>query len=877
MNSIIILFFIVVISNHFIFSLAKNNYYIISIRRDENDRNYDEATEEIQNEINELVNDRMNDIYNIIYDNKNTFTLENGKIDSKLNEFDLFKLKKRNKNFKQFRFLNRNRLLKNKKQNSKVIESKTLPLKKNNGTESFGFLDKNKTKIQYSNKIKRSNENNEYEIEIESNLVSHICPVLNYYAIKVYLSDSIIEEIKKIPNVINIEKSQKIKNASYKHYDINQIKKETKWSDVSVQEINYNTSHYYSYLSLISQDKYSKKNNANYDNNYYYPSSAGKDVDVYIIDNGLWVNNTDFDTYKGTKNERTISCDAIVSKGIIYPVEDKNKCIIKDISKDETIVDDKIYPEHGTMASSVVGGAFYGVAKQANIHMVATEYETVDDLTAFDYIKQNGKPHKTIINISRAGMAEFSESLQDKINELTKYGFIIIVAAGNDNMDCCKKNSSFSFLYSSYENVIKVGATGNYIDMTMEDVYARAYYSNFGSCIDIFAPGTVIYADSYLGYSNFTDAEGTSCAAPIVSGVAATLISEHPETKFTYESMKKLLIDLSIKDAISWNRDKETPNRFINNGKHSILEPFHCDDPSGKYRCQSGCCIENGICTDIDSTTIDKCVIENGCQTAFGQCLSFNYTDPSLTKEQRQLIVIHRCKKELEPFEICTKKNVNKFHNPIRSYQELEENCELYRRRNCKEFYYDPYKYAPSCKEAQQFEKFPLLDREKEFFDPISDQFNIDDEEFQTVVKRELIINNFLCEIEQPHDGHGHEKTCSISKSIYFNEYDNIQNLSKQNCYKKECHESYLEYIDYTLRFFENRKMEYDERYDIMKKIKEYLYSEECQLAYSSNNTSTKVITTSSPKSISTLNKNTSVIALTSTKKLTHSNTKTTS
>jgi len=816
MNSFSLLYIFVAFINYSLVVLAKNHYYIISIRRNESDIEYDKSTKNIQYAIDNFVNDRMNDIYNIIYENENTYTLDNGKKDSKLEELKLYKLEKRS-NY-------RKRLI---------------------------FKDRNRVKDYKTNGNKRSVDTNEVEeIEIESDLVSPICPILNYYAVRAYLSDNIVDIVKQIPNVIAVERSKKLKNASqYNYFDIKQIKKETHWSDVSVQENNYHINDHFTHLSILSQDKYTESDDSNYDFNYYYPSTAGKGIDVFLIDNGLWINNNDFDTYEGTKDQRTITCDAVISNGIISPTEDKSKCIIKETRTDRTLSDGSFYPEHGVMTSSVVGGTTYGVAKKANIHMIATEYETIDDLAAFDFIKQKGKPHKTVINISRSGEEEFSDSIQNKINELTDYGIIIFVAAGNDSSDCCEINenyfglSKYSHLYGSYENVITVGALEFTRERNKKDI-SRAYYSNYGPCVDVYAPGKVIAANSYKGYSNFTLAEGTSFATPIVTGVAATLMSEHPEIDFTYQSMKKLLIDMSIKDVIDY-LPSGTPNHLINNGKHTIYEPFKCNDPSGKYNCKSDCCGKNGRCVDIDSYSTEECIIENGCQTKYGKCLNLNYEDPKFTKEERKLVVVHRCKEELKPFEKCMFITVNRFYRPIISPDRIDGFCVDFRKYHCQNFYYEPYKYAPSCEEAQNYEYFTYLDREYE------EEENIMMDNYVPIPSRELIINSLFCARDYRN---GKEELCSAAKVLYTSKEEKFR---IENCYSEECRQSYLEFVNYQIR--SNERMGY--RTKDLVELRDYLNSEEClsaklnvgPKANSSTTTATSTTTTTVKTTSSTL------------------------
>jgi len=253
--------------------------------------------------------------------------------------------------------------------------------------------------------LNNSNNSTIEYIPFESDLIQHVCPIMNYYAVSAYLSDKTAEIVCKMDNVINCEKSKLIQfqrsieneeqtnnnnnnkknttsnsnnnnvktnttnekvnkenndNVGNKYYDIEAIKKETKWKEVSVQEFPYADNH----LALLSQSPFIE-NNSTMDKNFYYPSSAGQGIDIYFIDNGIDVNHEDYDTYKGTPYERTVTCDAVASMDDFHvnEGEEKKKC---NLSKNEV-------PNHGIMVASVAGGKIFGVSKKANLHMISVD------------------------------------------------------------------------------------------------------------------------------------------------------------------------------------------------------------------------------------------------------------------------------------------------------------------------------------------------------------------------------------------------------------------------------------------------------------------------------------------------------------------------
>jgi len=628
MKNYVFIITLVVVFNYLIeVTFAKNNYYIIGIRRDVNDKNYDDESTQIQQAINELVNERMNDIYNIIENNRDTYILENGEMDEKLDELDSIGLIKRSNPFKDDHEVD------------------------NSNTMKFIFIDNKRNLHQ---QYKRSDN----LIPFKSYLVDHICPIQNYYTVRAYLSEAIVPKVEVLPNVIFCGESVKSKpqyilNKPFQKYlnngyDIEVIKKETNWTDVEVQIHNtLSGTNFFSHLSLTSQSPFKEELTEEYDNNYYYPKTAGKGIDIFFIDGGFKLKDKDeYNTYSGTSDERTITCDVGFLRNEKYDA-DPTFC---------DFLNDNESAQHGNMVMSSAGGTIFGIAKKANLHMVASGYESYDDLNALDYILQHGTPYKTIVSISRS--MPYSQAMEDKINELSDYGFVIFISAGNESANCCNKNDIRHF--NGYEKAITVGAIANtlYEDMGSDKIYSIASYSNYGDCVDIFGPGQsicpYIYGiDDYDEYNGFKylEGKGTSTATPLVAGVAALIMAEQPNIQYNTEVMKQIMIDLSIKDVIK-GLDPSTPNRFVNNGKHVVFSPnkkYHgCGQSAGNMKCSEGCCSADGHCIDAsheDYSTL--CAIDHGCQSEFGECLTTS-TDrevdsPSTSTTQPTTTLGQRC------------------------------------------------------------------------------------------------------------------------------------------------------------------------------------------------------------------------------------------
>ena len=169
---------------------------------------------------------------------------------------------------------------------------------------------------------------------------------------------------------------------------------------------------------------------------------------------------------------------------------------------------------HGTHVAGIIGGARYGVAKKTTLIPVRVldcsgsgSYSSV--ISGLDWIAAN---HRTgdaaVVNLSLGGPA--SSTLDGAIKNLIAKGINVVVAAGNSNADAC------NYSPSRVTDAITVGATAN----TDE----RASYSNYGSCVDLFAPGSSI-TSTWIGSSGTNTISGTSMASPNIAGIVARFIS----------------------------------------------------------------------------------------------------------------------------------------------------------------------------------------------------------------------------------------------------------------------------------------------------------------------------------------------------------------
>lgn len=266
-------------------------------------------------------------------------------------------------------------------------------------------------------------------------------------------------------------------------------------------------------------------------NKYLYSADGGEGVDVYVIDTGTNTEHVDF--------------EGRAHWGKTIPANDE----------------DADGNGHGTHCSGTIAGKKYGVAKKANVYAVkvlrsngsgsmsdvvkGVEWAAISHTKKVEAAKdKKGKKgfKGSAANMSLGGGK--SVTLDLAVNAAVDAGIHFAVAAGNDNADSC------GYSPAAAAKAVTVGAS------TFAD--ERAYFSNYGKCNDIFAPGLNIQS-TWIGSKHATNTiSGTSMASPHIAGLLAYFLSLQPAKDSAYavaditpKKLKENLIAIATEGSLT--------------------------------------------------------------------------------------------------------------------------------------------------------------------------------------------------------------------------------------------------------------------------------------------------------------------------------------
>ena len=252
---------------------------------------------------------------------------------------------------------------------------------------------------------------------------------------------------------------------------------------------------------------------------FYEYDYSGKGVEAYVIDTGLNSSHSDF-------TGRVGQGFSSINDG--RGTEDCNG--------------------HGTHVSGTVAGSKYGLAKDATLFPVrvfgcngSTTNSAI--LAGIDFVRKNATP-PAVVNMSLGGGR--SQALDDAVQTMIDAGIVTVVAAGNSNRDAC------GFSPAAVPDAITVGSSTN------RD--GRSSFSNYGRCVDIFAPGSSIQSAWINGSSASRSISGTSMASPHVAGAAALLLEQFPTA--TPTKIEELMLRAATTGTIS-NVGSGSPNLML--------------------------------------------------------------------------------------------------------------------------------------------------------------------------------------------------------------------------------------------------------------------------------------------------------------------------
>jgi len=296
-----------------------------------------------------------------------------------------------------------------------------------------------------------------------------------------HFDEDVIEQIRRHPDVEYVERDQEVHAL-----DDASIEKNAPWGLARI-----------SHRDSLSFGTFNK---------YLYASEGGEGVDVYVIDTGTNTEHVDF--------------EGRASWGKTIPSGDA----------------DEDGNGHGTHCSGTVAGKKYGVAKKAHVKAVKVlrsngSGSMSDVVKGVEYAAES---HADQVSIAKKGKRKGfkgsaanmslgggkSSLLDQAVNAAVDAGIHFAVAAGNDNADSC------NYSPAAAEKAVTVGAS------TLAD--ERAYFSNYGKCNDIFAPGLNIESTWIGSKYAINRISGTSMASPHIAGLLAYLLSLQPSKDSAY-------------------------------------------------------------------------------------------------------------------------------------------------------------------------------------------------------------------------------------------------------------------------------------------------------------------------------------------------------
>merc|ERR1740123_2700499 len=251
---------------------------------------------------------------------------------------------------------------------------------------------------------------------------------------------------------------------------------------------------------------------------------SGAKATIFVLDTGVRVTHNDF-------------------SGRAAPALDMTIGAPKECGSDLSCAGDK--QGHGTHCAGTAAGDTFGVAPGSAVRSIKVLSDQGSgswswSYYALDWMAQSST-RPAIASMSLGGSGT-QQAMQDAVDAAVNSGVVVVVAGGNSNSDACRFSPAF------VPSAITVGST------TSRD--RRSSFSNYGSCTDIWAPGSDVVSASHRSDTGSTSLSGTSMACPHVSGGAALVLDANPS--FAASAVLGQLTENAVKNALSGLKSGDT-------------------------------------------------------------------------------------------------------------------------------------------------------------------------------------------------------------------------------------------------------------------------------------------------------------------------------
>ncbi|TCC61023.1 S8 family peptidase [Kribbella pittospori] len=255
----------------------------------------------------------------------------------------------------------------------------------------------------------------------------------------------------------------------------------------------------------------------------YEAATTADNVNVYVIDTGIYAEHKDF----GGR--------ASVGTDTVGDGQNGVDCM-----------------GHGSHVAGTIAGTTYGLAKGAKVFGVRVldcsgSGSTESVVAGIDWVTKNAKK-PAVANMSLGGGAD--DALDAAVKASVDSGVTYAVAAGNEGSDACGGSPA------KEPSAITVGAT--------DDQDQKATFSNWGKCVDLFAPGVDITSVGITDPDATAKMSGTSMATPHVAGGVALYLADHPDA--TPADVATALVGASTPDKVG-DPGTGSPNKLLFVGK----------------------------------------------------------------------------------------------------------------------------------------------------------------------------------------------------------------------------------------------------------------------------------------------------------------------